>query len=165
MKILIVEDDDKTASAIRNGLLTEGYDTLVAATGNEGVRRLQGEIFDLVVLEWMLPGRDGIAILRSLREKGADLPVVLRTARDAVEDRVLGLDSGADDYLVKPFAFPELLARLRVLSRSVQQCACQRHRFSPRNMNGELAWNDASLRFKAEEGGAVGCGEFELQFA
>ncbi|HEY1170812.1 MAG TPA: response regulator transcription factor [Verrucomicrobiae bacterium] len=117
MNILVVEDDAKTAQAIRRGLDAEGYDTFVARTGDEGWSHLKSATFDLVVLDWMLPGRDGIEILKALRTRGAKPPVLLLTARDAVEDRVLGLDSGADDYLVKPFAFAELLARMRVLLR------------------------------------------------
>lgn len=116
-KILVIEDDPKTANAIRTGLRGEGYDAFAARTGEEGFSLLTAEAFDLVLLDWMLPGRDGIAILKGLRARGAKTPVLLLTARDSVEDRVLGLDSGADDYLVKPFAFAELLARIRVLLR------------------------------------------------
>lgn len=117
MKILIVEDDPKTADAIRSGLEAEGYTPTVSLTGDEGLSRIQAGTFDLVILDWMLPGRDGIEILRDLRQRGDKLSVLLLTARDAVEDRVQGLDSGADDYLVKPFAFAELLARVRALLR------------------------------------------------
>jgi two-component system, OmpR family, copper resistance phosphate regulon response regulator CusR len=117
MRVLIIEDDSKTACAIRAGLAAEGYPAAIAKCGNEGVRRLGTEVFDAVVLDWMLPGRDGISILQFLSERVSKPPVLLLTARDAVEDRVLGLDSGADDYLVKPFAFAELLARLRALLR------------------------------------------------
>lgn len=116
-KILIIEDDAKTANAIRTGLRGESYEAVVARTGNEGFSLLTAETFDLVLLDWMLPGRDGIEILKSLRARGTKTPVLLLTARDSVEDRVLGLDCGADDYLVKPFAFSELLARIRVLLR------------------------------------------------
>ena len=116
-KILIIEDDPKTANAIRTGLRGEGYEASAVKTGNEGFSLLTAESFDLVVLDWMLPGRDGIEILHAFRRRGAKTPVLLLTARDSVEDRVLGLDSGADDYLVKPFAFAELLARIRVLLR------------------------------------------------
>ena len=116
-RILIVEDEPKTANAIRNGLRGEAYDAVVARTGEEGFFVLNAESFDLVVLDWMLPGRDGIAILKTLRSRGTKTPVLLLTARDTIEDRVLGLDSGADDYLVKPFAFAELLARIRALLR------------------------------------------------
>ena len=116
-KILIIEDDAKTANAVRTGLRGEGYEAAVARTGEDGVLQLHSSSFDLVVLDWMLPGRDGIAIVKQLRARGAKTPVLLLTARDAIEDRVLGLDAGADDYLVKPFAFAELLARLRALLR------------------------------------------------
>src|SRR5438094_517574 len=118
-KILVIEDEPKTANAIRSGLRGEGYDATVAKTGEDGFFQLNAEPFDLVVLDWMLPGRDGIEILKTLRARGAKTPVLLLTARDAIEDRVFGLDSGADDYLVKPFAFAELLARVRALLRRV----------------------------------------------
>jgi two-component system copper resistance phosphate regulon response regulator CusR len=117
VKVLIIEDDAKTARAIRQGLGGEGYDASIARTGEEGFFQLNAEAFDLVVLDWMLPGRDGIEILKALRARSAKPPVLLLTARDTVEDRVVGLDSGADDYLVKPFAFAELLARIRALMR------------------------------------------------
>ncbi len=116
-RILIVEDEAKTAQALRTGLAAEGYEAVVAATGEEGASQLAGGGFDLVVLDWMLPGRDGIEILGDLRVRGEKPAVLLLTARDSVEDRVLGLDSGADDYLVKPFAFAELVARVRALLR------------------------------------------------
>jgi two-component system, OmpR family, copper resistance phosphate regulon response regulator CusR len=117
LKILIIEDNTKTANAIRAGLRGEGYEPVVAKTGNDGASQLNSGDFDLVLLDWMLPGRDGLAILKELRARGSKTPVLLLTARDSVEDRVLGLDSGADDYLLKPFAFSELLARIRVLLR------------------------------------------------
>jgi len=119
VKILVIEDDAKTANAIRKGLQGEGYDAALARTGEDGFFQLNAEPFDLVVLDWMLPGRDGIEILKALRSRGAKTPVLLLTARDTIGDRVLGLDSGADDYLVKPFAFAELLARIRALLRRV----------------------------------------------
>jgi two-component system copper resistance phosphate regulon response regulator CusR len=117
MRVLIIEDDEKTAHAIASGLEAGGFSATAAHTGEEGFFLLNAEPFDLVVLDWMLPGRDGIEILRTLRTRGSKTPVLLLTARDAVEDRVLGLESGADDYLVKPFAFAELLARIRSLLR------------------------------------------------
>jgi len=116
-KILVIEDEPKTANAIRSGLRGEGYDATVAKTGEDGFFQLNTEPFDLVILDWMLPGHDGIEILKTLRARGTETPVLLLTARDAIEDRVLGLDSGADDYLMKPFAFAELLARVRALLR------------------------------------------------
>lgn len=117
MRILIIEDDTKTAEAVQRGLEAEDYEVALATTGEDGLARLGRDDFDLVLLDWMLPGRDGIAILAELRTWASKPPVLLLTARDAVEDRVLGLDSGADDYLVKPFAFAELLARMRALLR------------------------------------------------
>ena len=117
MKILIVEDEPATADAIRHGLQAEGCVAVVARCGTSGLERLRGEGFDAVVLDWMLPGLDGIGILGEMKHLSPKPPVLLLTAKDAVEDRVAGLDSGADDYLVKPFAFAELLARLRALTR------------------------------------------------
>jgi len=117
MRILVVEDETKVAHALREGLEGEHYHVVVAKTGEDGFFRAQAEIFDLIVLDLMLPGRDGVEILTTLRKHGMQTPVLILTAKDAVEDRVLGLDSGADDYLVKPFAFPELLARIRALVR------------------------------------------------
>ena len=117
MRTIIIEDDPKIAGAIRDGLIAEGHEALIARDGDEGIGMLGEGEFDAVILDWMLPGRDGLEILRWLRQRADSPPVMLLTARDAVEDRVLGLDSGADDYLVKPFAFAELLARLRAMSR------------------------------------------------
>jgi two-component system copper resistance phosphate regulon response regulator CusR len=117
VKVLVIEDEAKTAQALRRGLAAEGYEPVVARTGDEGLSQLNSQPFDLVVLDWMLPGRDGIEILKELQKRATRPRVLLLTARDAVEDRVLGLDSGADDYLVKPFAFAELLARMRALLR------------------------------------------------
>ena len=117
MRLLIVEDDAKTTGALKAGLEGEGFSTATASTGEEGFFLLNSEKFDLVVLDWMLPGHDGIQILKTLRARGTKTPVLLLTARDAIEDRVVGLESGADDYLVKPFAFAELVARSHSLLR------------------------------------------------
>ncbi len=117
MQILVVEDEKKLAQAIQEHLENAQYGVRVAGTGEEGFFLLGTEPFDLVVLDLMLPGRGGIEILSALRARDAVTPVIVITARDAVEDRVHGLDSGADDYLVKPFALPELLARVRALLR------------------------------------------------
>ncbi|PYK69063.1 MAG: DNA-binding response regulator [Verrucomicrobia bacterium] len=119
VKILLIEDHAKTARALASGLRGEGFEVTTAKTGEEGFFLLSRESFDVVVLDWMLPGRDGIEVLRTLRAGGSKTPVLLLTARDAIEDRVLGLNAGADDYLVKPFAFAELLARVRALLRRV----------------------------------------------
>jgi DNA-binding response OmpR family regulator len=114
---LIVEDERKLAEVLSSALQAEHYDVVVAPTGDEGFYRANAELFDLVVLDLMLPGRSGLEILQTLRQHRIETPVLIVTARDAVEDRVLGLDLGADDYLVKPFALPELLARIRALLR------------------------------------------------
>jgi two-component system copper resistance phosphate regulon response regulator CusR len=115
--ILVVEDEQKMAKALQEGLEADDYSVRVAHTGEEGFYLIQAQPFDLVILDVMLPGHDGFEILATLRRRGIKTPVLLLTSRDAIEDRVRGLDTGADDYLVKPFAFPELLARARVLLR------------------------------------------------
>ncbi len=117
MHILVIEDEPKVARALLEGLEAELYQVTVAVTGEEGYFLATTQAFDLIVLDLMLPGRNGIEILSALRQQGCQTPVLILTARDAVEERVLGLDTGADDYLVKPFAFPELLARIRALTR------------------------------------------------
>ena len=121
MRILVVEDEPKIAEALKKGLEVQGCRAVTAATGEEGFFLLSTEPFDLMLLDLMLPGRDGIDILKAVRQKGFLLPVLVLTGRDTVTDRVLGLDSGANDYLVKPFAFPELLARIRLLLRRGKQ--------------------------------------------
>lgn len=117
MRVLVIEDEQKVANALREGLQGEGYDVVVETTGEGGFYRATTETLDLVLLDLGLPGREGLDILRMLRHRGVKTPVLILTARDTAEDRVLGLDSGADDYLVKPFAFAELLARMRALLR------------------------------------------------
>jgi len=117
VRILVVEDELKVARALREGLEGERYQVVVARSGEDGFFLANAETFDLIVLDLMLPGRAGLEILEACRRRGLQTPVLILTAKDAVEDRVLGLDSGADDYMVKPFAFPELLARIRALLR------------------------------------------------
>jgi two-component system, OmpR family, copper resistance phosphate regulon response regulator CusR len=117
VRVLIVEDERKLAQVLASALEAEHYDVVVAATGEDGFYRANAELFDLVVLDLMLPGRGGLEILQTLRQRHVDAPVLILTARDGVDDRVLGLDLGADDYLVKPFALPELLARIRAILR------------------------------------------------
>jgi two-component system, OmpR family, response regulator len=117
MRALIVEDEPRMRDLIRRGLEAEGLAADVAGTGEEALWMTKAHDYDAVVLDVMLPDLDGFEACRRLRAAGVWAPVLMLTARDAVEDRVAGLDSGADDYLVKPFAFPELLARLRALSR------------------------------------------------
>jgi len=117
VRILIIEDEKKVAKALREGLEAEHYGVSVAANGEEGFFLASQGSFDLVLLDLMLPRRNGIDVLATLRKRSIQTPVFVLTAKDAVEDRVLGLDRGADDYLIKPFAFPELLARIRALLR------------------------------------------------
>jgi two-component system copper resistance phosphate regulon response regulator CusR len=117
VRVLVVEDERKLAHVLFAALEAEHYDVVVAATGEDGFFRANAELFDLVVLDLMLPGRSGLEILQTLRQRRIETPVLVLTARDGIDDRVLGLDLGADDYLVKPFALPELLARIRALLR------------------------------------------------
>jgi DNA-binding response OmpR family regulator len=117
VRVLVVEDERKLAQILGSALQAEHYDVVVARTGEEGFFRANAELFDLVVLDLMLPGRSGLEILQTLRQRHIETPVLVLTARDGVDDRVRGLDLGADDYLVKPFALPELLARIRALLR------------------------------------------------
>ena len=117
MRALVVEDEQKVANALREGLVGERFDVVVERTGEGAFFRLNTEGFDVILLDLTLPGRDGLQVLKAVRERGLKTPVLVLTARDGVQDRVAGLDSGADDYLVKPFAFAELLARIRALIR------------------------------------------------
>ncbi len=116
-RLLVVEDQKRLLNSLQRGLEEKGYEVVTAGTGEQGYYAATTEPFDAVILDLMLPGRDGIRVLRDLRANGFTRPVLILTARDAIEDKVLGLDTGADDYLVKPFAFAELLARLRALLR------------------------------------------------
>ncbi len=115
--VLVVEDELKTRDSLAEGLQMEAWTVSTASTGNEAVDLIDHATFDLVVLDWMLPDRDGIDVLRHVRQRGNQTPVLMLTARVAVDDRIAGLESGADDYLPKPFAFAELLARCRALLR------------------------------------------------
>jgi DNA-binding response OmpR family regulator len=117
VRVLVVEDERKLAQVLSSALEAEHYYVAVAVTGDEGFARANAEEFDLVVLDLMLPGKSGLDILRTLRQRQNQIPVLILTARDGIDDRVVGLDLGADDYLVKPFALPELLARIRALLR------------------------------------------------
>jgi two-component system OmpR family response regulator len=117
MRVLIVEDEVKMAGLIRRGLRREGMAADVAACGEDALWMADATEYDVVILDVMLPGIDGFDVCRQLREKGIWAPVLMLTARDSVRDRVAGLDGGADDYLVKPFSYAELLARLRALAR------------------------------------------------
>ena len=117
MRALIVEDEPKLAALVQRGLVEEGYAADVAGTGEDALWMARASPYDAIVLDVMLPAADGFAVCRELRAAGVWAPVLMLTARDAVEDRIQGLDTGADDYLTKPFSFAELLARLRALVR------------------------------------------------
>lgn len=117
MRILVVEDDPMLREALVSVLQDEGYTADETGTGDEGLYMAEQDIYDLLIIDIMLPGMSGLEIVRELRAKSAETPILLLTAKDSVEDRVTGLNSGADDYLVKPFAVPELLARVKALLR------------------------------------------------
>ena len=117
MRLLIVDDERKATDYLHRGLTESGYVVDVALNGDDGLSLALSEYYDLIVLDVMMPGRDGWSVLNSLRRAGRQTPVLFVTARDTVEDRVKGLEGGADDYLVKPFAFSELLARIRSILR------------------------------------------------
>lgn len=119
MRILVAEDERKIAAFIRKGLAAEGFNVAVCHDGNDALHLAQTEAFDAVVLDIMLPGRDGLSVLSRLREQRITVPVLLVTARDALSDRVGGLNQGADDYLTKPFSIDELVARLRAVWRRI----------------------------------------------
>ncbi|MFW6075208.1 MAG: response regulator transcription factor, partial [Chloroflexota bacterium] len=137
-RVLVVEDDPSIISMLRRGLSLEGYDVSVAETGDTALDRYGSTQPDMIILDIMLPGIDGVEVCRRIRERDGDVPILMLTARDDIDDRVTGLDAGADDYLVKPFAFPELLARIRALLR--------RHERSPADYVGEtLEFEDLTL--------------------
>jgi two-component system copper resistance phosphate regulon response regulator CusR len=117
MRLLIIEDEAKAAAFLRKGLTENGFTADVAGNGEDGLHMALSEAYDLIILDIMLPGRDGWSVLERLRQEGREVPILFLSARDAVHDRVRGLELGADDYLVKPFAFSELLARIRTILR------------------------------------------------
>jgi len=117
MRILIIEDEPKTAAYLKKGLTENGFAADIATNGDDGLHAALSFDYDLIILDVMLPGRDGWSVLGSMRKQGNQTPILFLTARDRVQDRVRGLELGADDYLVKPFAFSELLARVRVILR------------------------------------------------
>jgi two-component system copper resistance phosphate regulon response regulator CusR len=117
MRLLLVEDDARIARFVAKGLREQAYAVDISATGDDALYQAAINTYDLVILDVMIPARDGFAVCRELRKSGQRMPILMLTARDAVEDRISGLDSGADDYLTKPFEFRELLARLRALLR------------------------------------------------
>jgi DNA-binding response OmpR family regulator len=117
MRILLVEDDEKAARLLARGFREEGFVVDIVSSAEEGDEQAFVTDYELIILDWMLPGRDGLSLCRDLRQRGAQAPILMLTARDALADRVTGLNAGADDYLTKPFAFEELLARARALLR------------------------------------------------
>src|SRR5467141_1841127 len=117
MRVLLIEDDPKAAKLLAKGLREEGFVVDVAATGEDGEDRAAVDEYDAIVLDWLLPDKDGLAVCRALRAREVSTPILMLTARDSVADRVSGLSTGADDYLTKPFAFAELLARIKALLR------------------------------------------------
>jgi len=117
MRVLVVDDDRRLCNIIKRGLIEESYAVDIAFDGEEGEYLAEVNSYDLIILDIMMPGKNGIEVCRSLRAKNINTPIMMLTAKDAVEDRVKGLDAGADDYLIKPFAFSELLARVRALLR------------------------------------------------
>lgn len=117
MRILLVEDDEKAARLLARGFREEGFVVDIASSAEKGDEQAFVTDYELIILDWMLPGRDGLSLCRDLRQRGAQAPILMLTARDALGDRVTGLNAGADDYLTKPFAFEELLARARALLR------------------------------------------------
>ena len=157
MKILLVEDEKKVANFVRSGLKSEGFTVDLAADGEEGLFLAQGGGFDLIILDILLPKLDGITVCKKLRTEGKTMPIIMLTAKDSVEDRVRGLDAGADDYLTKPFSFAELLARVRALTR--------RHKATEQE---PLAVGDLTLdpeTFEARRGGkkiSLSATEFRL---
>lgn len=119
-RVLVVEDEPKTLNSLAEGLALEGWSVVPVETGALAIQAVENGAFDLIILDWMLSDRDGLDVLTHVRGRGMQLPVLMLTARSTLTDRVVGLDSGADDYLTKPFAFPELLARCRALLRRPQ---------------------------------------------
>jgi DNA-binding response OmpR family regulator len=135
MRILIVEDERKVADTLRSRLESDGHEVVAASTGPEGLELARSRGLDLIVLDRMLPGCDGLEILADVRRRDRSLPVLVLTARDAIQDRVGGLDAGADDYVVKPFALVELLARVRALLRRGRTESASRLRFADLEMD------------------------------
>ena len=144
-RVLVIEDDASLARSIVDGLSDEGFTVAHAGDGNAGQHALRDGEWDLVILDWWLPGRDGLALLKDHRRESGTTPVLFLTARDAVSDRVRGLDAGADDYLCKPFAFEELLARARALIRRGRPLA-----------DMTLSYRDVRIDLAAQKAGRAG---------
>lgn len=145
IRVLVIEDEDQIADFLTRGLREEGYVVERAANGEDGWHQLKNSSWDIVLLDWWLPGSDGLTLLKRFRQAGHTTPVLFLTARDAISDRVNGLDSGADDYLCKPFSFEELLARVRVLARRQR---------SP--SNNELTFDDLTVNLTTHRADRAG---------
>jgi two-component system, OmpR family, response regulator len=154
MRILVVEDESAIADFVQRGLEAEGYSVATAADGLDGERRALDSDVDLVILDVMLPGRDGMAVLRAIRHSKPELPVIMLTARDAVEDKVAGLDAGATDYVTKPFSFDELTARVRAHLRrptATDSTALAAAGIEMDLLSREVRFDDRSVRLSARE--------------
>jgi DNA-binding response OmpR family regulator len=125
MRILVIEDNQHLANIIKRGLVEEGYAVDISTSGEAGEEYMEGIPYDLLILDIILPGKDGIAVCKSLRERKFKTPILMLTAKDSLDDKITGLDSGADDYLVKPFEFEELYARIRALLRREENLVAQ----------------------------------------
>ena len=142
MRLLLVEDDARIARFVARGLQEQSYAVDTVTNGNDAIYQVEINDYDLVILDVMIPGQDGFAICQAMRASGKRMPILMLTARDAVEDRITGLDSGADDYLTKPFEFGELLARLRALLRRPNEL------HAPQIVVGDLVLDTASQTAK-----------------
>jgi two-component system, OmpR family, response regulator MprA len=156
-RILVVEDDRRIRDMLRRGLIFEGYTVEISDDGESALRMARDKMPDAVILDLMLPGMDGLEVCKRLRN-ASNMPILMLTARDAVSDRITGLDAGADDYMVKPFAFDELLARLRALFRRHKiEAAPERYQFADMSLNRRT-----HQVFRGEEEIALTAKEFDL---
>ena len=154
MRVLVVEDSRRLAGIVKRGLLEEGYAVDNAYDGEEAEYMAETTPFDVIILDIMLPKKDGLAVCRDLRAKNVNTPILMLTAKDSVEDKVIGLDSGADDYLVKPFAFSELLARIRALLRREVLPKVQKYQVGDLSLDPQSreVWRDGTqLELTAKE--------------
>jgi DNA-binding response OmpR family regulator len=154
MRVLLIEDDRRLAALLAKRLRAEGQEAETSQDGIEGLALAESGAFDVVIVDVMLPGMDGVSLTTALREQGSAVPILMLTARDTVDDRVIGLRAGADDYLIKPFAFSELLARIDALARRAGQATSVRAithgavRLDPRSRRVTVGGNDVELTAK-----------------
>jgi DNA-binding response OmpR family regulator len=159
VRILLVEDEARIASFVRRGLVAEGYDVVVATDGRDGMRAALAGDADLVLLDLMLPDVSGEQILRRLREERPELPIIVLTAKDAISDRVSNLEAGAEDYLVKPFSFAELLARIRIRLRDTEPSRPRELRHGPLRLDlrgGEATLDGRQVELSPKEASVLG---------